>query len=62
MHAPLKLQEVEEATLLQSAAQTGLPGGVMSGSLMLGFDVQQFRNIGVNPTSHVCVWLQSHME
>ncbi len=46
MHAPLKLQEVEEATLLQSTAQTGLPGGVMSGSLMLGFDVQQFFNIG----------------
>lgn len=33
MHAPLKLQEVEEATLLQSIAQTGLHGGAMSGSL-----------------------------
>lgn len=48
MHAPLKLQEVEEATLLQSATQTGLPGAVVSGSLMLSFDVQHFCNIGVH--------------
>lgn len=49
-----KLLEVEEATLLQSAAQTGLPGGVMPGSVMLSFDVQQFCNIDVHLQAVSC--------
>ena len=36
---------MEEATLLQSVSGTGRPGGVVPGSLVLAFDVQQFSNV-----------------
>lgn len=43
-----KLQVEAEASLLRFTAQTGLPGGVVSGSLMLDFNVHQFCNINVH--------------